>query len=121
MHITFSIIKIQSATMEPSPTRALKALAIERRADAKLAKLANPPKDMQLLIIQRIVALLKERREKAIKEGKIGRGMLKALEPVYALHLLLIEGVHLGAVPPLPSVSIFDRCSEWLSKFEAGW
>jgi hypothetical protein len=40
---------------------------------------ATPPREMQLPIIQRIVALLKERREKAIEEVKIGCGMLKEL------------------------------------------
>jgi hypothetical protein len=93
--------QIQSATMEPSPTsptmvpsrisrhrsvsnmaratHASKALAIERRAAAKLAKVVTPPREIQLPIIQRIVALLKERREKAIKEGNIGCGILKEL------------------------------------------
>jgi hypothetical protein len=79
--------QIQPATREPSPTyrtmvpsrisrhrsvnnmaratRASNAPTIEIRA-AKLAKVATPPRDMQLPIIQQTVALLKERREKAI-------------------------------------------------------
>jgi hypothetical protein len=69
-------------------TRASKALAIEMRAATKLAKLATPPREMQLSIIQRIVGLLKERREKAIKEGKIGRGMLKELVQEHMIHFL---------------------------------
>jgi hypothetical protein len=74
MHITLLHNRIQAATMEPSPTsptmvpsrisrhrsvsniasatRASKALAIERRAAAKLAKVATPPREMQLPIIQ---------------------------------------------------------------------
>jgi hypothetical protein len=59
---------------------------IERRSTAKLAKVATPPREMQLIIIQRIVALLKERREKAIGEGKIGRGMLKELVQEHMIH-----------------------------------
>jgi hypothetical protein len=75
--------QIQSATIELSPTSrtmvpshisrhrsvinmvhatcASKALTIERQATAKLAKVATPPRGMQLPIIQLIVALLKER------------------------------------------------------------
>jgi hypothetical protein len=68
-------------------TRASKALAIERRVSIKLAKVASPPREMQLPIIQKIVALLKERRDKAIKEGKIGRGMLKELVQEHMIHL----------------------------------
>jgi hypothetical protein len=60
-------------------TRASKALTLERRAAAKLAKVPPPPRDMQLPIIKQIVALLKERQEKSIKEGKLGRGVLKEL------------------------------------------
>jgi hypothetical protein len=100
--------QIQSATMEPSPTsptmvpsrisrhqsvsnmacvtRASKALAIERRTAAKLAIVATPPREIQLPIKQRIVALLKERREKAMGEGKIGRGILKELVQEHIIH-----------------------------------
>jgi hypothetical protein len=39
---------------------------------------------------QRIVALLKERREKAIEEGKIGRGMLKELVQDNMIHFPLL-------------------------------
>jgi hypothetical protein len=67
-------------------TRASKALAIERRAASKLAKVATPPREMQLPIIKRILALLKEQREKAIKEGKIGHGMLKKLVREHMIH-----------------------------------
>jgi hypothetical protein len=69
-----------------SATRASKALVIEKRAATKLAKLAPPPRDMQLPIITLIVALLKERREKAIEEGKTGRGILKELMQERIIH-----------------------------------
>jgi hypothetical protein len=67
-------------------TRASTALAIERRAAAKLAKVATPPREMQLPIIQQIIVLLKERQEKAMEEGKIGRGMLKELVQEHMIH-----------------------------------
>jgi hypothetical protein len=67
-------------------TCASKALAKERRAAAKLAKVATSPRDMQLPIIQRIVALLKQRRQKAIEEGNIVRAMLKELVQEHMIH-----------------------------------
>jgi hypothetical protein len=96
---TYSINQIKSATMVPSPTlpsrvsrhrsvntvtratRSSRALAIERRAAAKLARVPPPPRDMQIPILKRIVALLKER-----EGGKKGRGILKGLIEEHVHH-----------------------------------
>jgi hypothetical protein len=67
-------------------THASKALTTERRASVKIAKVATPPREMQLPIIHRIAALTKERQEKAIEEGNIGRGMLKELVQDHMIH-----------------------------------
>jgi hypothetical protein len=89
--------QIKSATMVPSPTlpsrvsrhrsvtnvaranRSSRALAISRRAAAKLTRVPPPSRDMQVPILKRIAALPKERREKVMEGGKKGRGILKGL------------------------------------------
>jgi hypothetical protein len=59
---------------------------IERRAAAKLAKVPPPPRDMQLPILKRIVALLNDRREKVMEGGKKGCGVLKGLIEEHIKH-----------------------------------
>jgi hypothetical protein len=62
------------------------ALAIARRASAKLARVPPPSRDMQVPILKRIVALLKERQEKVMEWGKKGRGILKGLIEEHVQH-----------------------------------
>jgi hypothetical protein len=95
---------IKSSTMVPSPTlpsrvshhqsvsnvtrvtRSSRALAIARRAAAKLSRVPPPSRDMQIPILKRIVALLKERREKVMEGDKKGRGILKGLIDEHVQH-----------------------------------
>jgi hypothetical protein len=97
--------QIKSATMVPSPplpsrvcrhrsvsnvaraTRSSRALAIARRSAAKLARVPPQSRDMQIPILKRIVALLKERREKVMEGGKKGCGILKGLIEEHVQHL----------------------------------
>jgi hypothetical protein len=108
-HCTYSIHQIKakqikSATMVPSPTltsrisrhrsvstvaratRSSRALAIARRAAAKLARVPHPSRDMQIPILKQIVALLKERREKVMEGGNKGRGIFKGLIEEHVQH-----------------------------------
>jgi hypothetical protein len=96
--------KIKSATMVLSPnlpsrvsrhrsvstvaraTRSSRALAIARRAAAKLARVPPPSRDIQIPILKRIVALLKERQEKVMEGGKKGCGILKGLIEEHLQH-----------------------------------
>jgi hypothetical protein len=67
-------------------TRSSRALAIETRAAAKLARVPPPSRDMQIPILKRIVALLNERREKVMGGGKKGRGILKGTIEEHVQH-----------------------------------
>jgi hypothetical protein len=96
--------QIKSATMVPSltlpsrvsrhrsvsnvarATRSSRELTIARRAAAKLARVPPSSRDMQVPILKLIVALLKERREKVMEEGKKGRGILKGLIEEHVQH-----------------------------------
>jgi hypothetical protein len=58
-------------------SRSSKALATAKRAAVKADKVPAPPRDMQLPILQRIVEVLRERRERILETtGNTGRGLL---------------------------------------------
>jgi hypothetical protein len=61
-------------------THSSKALATAKRAAVKAAKLPAPARDMQLSILQRIVEVVRESRERMLETtGNTGRGMLKLI------------------------------------------
>jgi hypothetical protein len=61
-------------------TRSSKELAVARRAANKAAKVPPPSRDMQLPILQRIIEVLRERRDKLlVTMGKTGRGLLRMI------------------------------------------
>jgi hypothetical protein len=76
----------QSVSTAARATRSSKAIAKERRAAAKLARVSRPPRDMQIPILKRIVSLLKERREKVKEGGKKGHDILKGLIEEHMQH-----------------------------------
>jgi hypothetical protein len=59
-------------------TRSSKELPVAMRAANKAAKIPPPSRDMQLPILQRIVEVLRERRDKVlVTTGKVGPGLFK--------------------------------------------
>jgi hypothetical protein len=68
-------------------THSSKALVTTKRATVKAAKVLPPSRDMHLLILQRIVEVLKERREKVlVTMGKTGRWSLKSIISEHIKH-----------------------------------
>jgi hypothetical protein len=66
-----------------------KALASANRAANKAAKIHPPSRDVQITILQRIVEVLRERREKVLEmTGSMGRGLLKAIFSEQLKHFL---------------------------------
>jgi hypothetical protein len=70
-------------------TRLSKALARANIAANKANKVLSPPKDMRLPILQRIVEVLRERRQMALETtGNTGRGLLKSIFSKQIKHFL---------------------------------
>jgi hypothetical protein len=70
-------------------THSSKVLVMAKRADVTAAKVPAPSRDMQLPILQRIVEVLRERRERMLETmGNTGRGLLKLISSEHIHHFL---------------------------------